>query len=73
MNTNSVKKLLDDRIKQFPKEIVTKNKKDVYTIITNQDDHEIKSQDDLRIKEDRFKIKMDEYTKRLDEIKKIII
>jgi|LakMenEpi03Aug12_release.lakeMendotaPanAssembly.Ray.scaffolds.fasta_scaffold1533251_2 hypothetical protein len=73
MNKINYKKLLDDRVKQFPKEIIIKNNKDEYTIITNNNNDEIKSQDDLRIKQDTFKIKMDEYMKRLDEIKKIII
>jgi hypothetical protein len=73
MNSSEYKKLLDDRVKIFSREKITKNNKDEYTIIVNQPEREIKSQDDLRIKQDNFKIKMDEYMKRLDEIKKIII
>ena len=72
MNGLTYKKLIDDRNKPFSKQHITKNKVDQFTIITHQLDKDIKSQDELRIKDD-FNYKLDEYKKKLEEIKKIII
>ena len=72
MNGINFTKLLDDRVKQFPKQIITKNKKDEFTIINNINNTEIRSQEDLKMK-DEFKIKIEECMKRMEEIKKNII
>lgn len=71
MNNKNYKKLLDDRIKPFSKQLISKNNIDEYTIIHHHE-KEIKSQEDLRIKDD-FNYKLDEYKKKLEQIKKIII